>query len=146
LVGGRQQLANFDALAKKYDKQVVLYEYNQQVAAPSKQFTSGSPAWGNDGSYGGVDGKIDNFLNAFWNSSQYQSVYSEMLKHFYALERSLSGAQFALCTAPPWLTFPRYRPANFPNNGGDTTLAPYGNWRAHAEINNATMRTIKLKN
>jgi hypothetical protein len=140
------RLANFDALAKKYDKQVVLYEYNQQVAAPSKQFTSGSPAWGNDGSYGGVGGKIDLFLNAFWNSSQYQSVYSEMLKAFYTLERSLSSAQFSICTGPPWLTFPRYRPVNFPNNGGDTTLAPYANWRAHAEINNATKRTIKLKN
>ena len=139
-IGALGRYDNWNTLSAEYGKQVVHYEQNHQIDAPSAAWATGGPI--NDATYGGPAGKINQFLLAFLNSAQYEQVVSGYLRAFGALSNSLSTSIFGMTTTNPWLTHPRQNPMAETSLGGTTTKPGYANWRVHELANNGKRRLV----
>jgi hypothetical protein len=130
IVNGR--FTNWNALASRYNKEVRLYECNHQILAPSAAWCMSNLG---DASYGNTPttaGKIQQFLNAFLASANYEGVVLKYLQDFYTLSQSAGFSLFGFATPQPWLVFPK---SSQPDTSGDSFNAPFGNWRANAAWN-----------
>lgn len=132
--------ANYNNLAASYGKQVVHYEHNHEIDAPSTSWASGSPI--SDSTYGGQAGKINQFILAFLASSQYGQVVSTYVRYFGSLSNSLATSIFGMCTANPWLTFAKKSPTTETSIGGSSIQSPYQNWKIHALSNGRKRRIV----
>ncbi|MCK1642985.1 hypothetical protein IVA95_36860 [Bradyrhizobium sp. 157] len=123
---------NWNDLAAKYNKEVRLYECNHEIVAPSATWCATNLG---DSSYGNTPssaGKIQQFLNAFFDSSDYENVVSKYLQDFYSFSQSAGFSLFGVATPEPWLTFPKSAPGD---PTGDVFKKPFANWRANATWN-----------
>lgn len=123
------RFANWNRLAAKYGKEVMLYEGNHEVEPPGKEWCA---RYLGDESLGGPGGRIDRLLLAFFGSADYETVVQTYLSAFYALSQSRAASLFFIPGASPWRVFPET--GRMP--GGDTLNAPLANWRAHVKWNN----------
>lgn len=141
------RFTNFNAAAASYGLPVILYEANFQVAPPSTSFCANS-IYFSDSTYGGHEGKINQFLHAFYQSDQYYEAQWRWLELFYAHSQSAGGSMFALCQGEPWLTLQKRSPLATTNSvealaGGDSRQPPYQNWVAHRDWN-TSLQTVHL--
>ncbi|WP_156526811.1 hypothetical protein [Bradyrhizobium sp.] len=126
------RFTNWNGLAKKYGKEVRLYECNHEITAPSDTWCSTNLADASYGNTASAIGKIQRFFNAFFDSAQYQAVVAKYLQDFYSLSQSTGFSVSAFCAPSPWLVFPK----SVQSDGtGDSLQRPYGNWRANVNWN-----------
>lgn len=135
---GSGQFQNFSTLATTYSLKVCLYEAAQEQEAPNSAWCISK---GIDGSYGGNDGKIDDLLQGWFNSSEFERAQDLLLNNFYSYSQNESHSAYAMGIGSPWLWFPKQSATS--TLGGDTTQEGLGNWRAHCKRNNG-IRTFRL--
>jgi hypothetical protein len=139
VVGNSGRFANWNTLAASYGKQVIMYEFNQQFDTPSASWCTTNIG---DSTYGDQTGKINALMLAFLASPQYAIVVERYMSAFFSFSQSLAMNLFGMCTANPWLTFPKIQPTLDTALGGDTTQTPFANWAAHSLDNNGKRRLM----